>query len=98
MIRSHALGSSSRNLPKAAIPALLIKMSIVLNLSKASTYAVSTESISETSAVSVNDFTPKLFTCVATSSKSDCVRDTKITFTPSFANAIDLHQFLFRHL
>jgi hypothetical protein len=25
---------------------------------------------------------------VATSSNSDCVRDTKITFTPSFANAI----------
>jgi hypothetical protein len=35
MIRSHALGSSSRNLPKAAIPALLIKMSMVPNSANA---------------------------------------------------------------
>jgi hypothetical protein len=41
MIRSHALGSNLP--PKAAIPALLINMSIVLNLSKASSTAVSTE-------------------------------------------------------
>jgi hypothetical protein len=48
--------------------------------------AVVMESISETSAVSVNDFTPKLFTSVATS-LTQIAYGTQI-FTPSFANAI----------
>jgi hypothetical protein len=57
MMRSQSVGSRSRNLPKAAIPALLIKISIVPNSAIACSTAVFTELISATSAVIALFFT-----------------------------------------
>jgi hypothetical protein len=56
-MRSQSVGSRSRNLPKAAIPALLIKISIVPNSAIAFSTAVFTELISATSAVIAIAFT-----------------------------------------
>ncbi|MNG05135.1 hypothetical protein D3C84_883090 [compost metagenome] len=47
------------NFPNEAIPALLIKISIVLNFDNAFSTALFIELISETSAANANDFTPK---------------------------------------
>ncbi|MNL55708.1 hypothetical protein D3C87_1791390 [compost metagenome] len=88
MMRSQSVGSNSKNLPKAAIPALLIKISIVLNSDKAFSTAAFTELISATSAAIASAFTLKERAFAATLSISSCVLAIKITFTPSFAKAM----------
>jgi hypothetical protein len=72
------MGSSSRNFPKAAIPALFIKMSMVPNSANAVSTAAFTELMSATSAVTANAFTLKERAFAATLSNSSCVLATKI--------------------